>query len=211
MGIFEKSRRNALFFVALGIGQHAVAKAGDTVGENAGRNFATRQYKIADGDLFVHDLVYDAAVNALIVSAKQNEVVIVARKLCSAGLVEHLACGRKIDYVSLGGHKALLGLHLQDGGVAIVDGGRHHQHSLAATVRRVVHAAVLILGIIADVVRFYGDRAAFLRASDNAFPKHGIHKSREKRHNIKSHISPLLPRSVREWGARKWHRRGRCL
>ena len=86
----------------------------------------------------------------------------------------------------------------QDGGVAIVDGGRHHQHSLAATVRRVIHAAVLILGIIADVVRFYGDRAAFLGATDNAFPENGIHQIWEKRHNVKSHISPLLPQSARE-------------
>ena len=126
-------------------------------------------------------------------------------------MIEHLARGGKIDHTSFLRNKSFFLLHAQDGGITIVNGGRHHQHSLAAAVRSIVHATVLILGIIADVVRFYGDRAAFLGSADNAFSKNGIHKTREKCHNVKAHISPLLPQSIREWDERKWHRRDRYL
>ena len=88
LGIFQKPRGNALFLIALGIGEHTIAKASNAVGENACGDLTTREHKIADGNFLIHDFVNDAAVNALVVTAKENEVVIVACKLGGARTYE---------------------------------------------------------------------------------------------------------------------------
>ena len=74
-------------------------------------------------------------------------------------------------------------------GEAVEDRLRLHYHTEPAAVWVVVGAAVLIRGEIADVERHYADYLFALRPADYAVVERSRHEVREKRHNIKLHMS----------------------
>ena len=101
-------------------------------------------------------------------SAKQNQVVVVARQTLRTLLGQNLSRGREIDHPPPQILQSLFLLPAQNPLIAPPDGGRHHQHPLSAAVGRIVHTVVFILGIVADIVNPHRNCAVFLRAPDDA-------------------------------------------
>ena len=187
--IFEKPIGKALLLIAFGIGEHAGHEPADAICEYARRYLATRENIVADGYLLIYYLVYYPLVHTFVVPAENDEIVIARGKFSRLRLREHLALRRHI-YNSPPTAKINLGRGYRSKAVVYRDGT--HEHSLAAAVGSIVHPAVLILGIIADIVRMNLEYARLLRPADYALGEHRFYKLGEKSHYIKAHHTSSL-------------------
>ena len=79
---------------------------------------------------------------------------------------------------------------------AIVDGLCLHYHACAAAVGLIVNTAVLVFGIVTDIVRVDLNVAVFDTSADYAFAENSVAHGREQRCNINPHY--LRPQTDRE-------------
>ena len=117
-----------------------------------GGEIPAREHIVAYGYFLVNYLVDKALVHALVMAAEDNEVIVVFRKLHGFFLRKHLSLGRHIDNVPF-----FAGVYLGCSYrcIAIVYRYGAHKHTHTAAVGSIIHAAVLILGIIAYIVCVY--------------------------------------------------------
>ena len=98
MGIFKKSAVNALLLETNIIRKNALAHSRNSVCQHHCRQFAACENIVTDGNFLVHYLVDDTLVNALIVTA-DNEDIVHFRQFHNSLLVEdfsfdiYIVCG----------------------------------------------------------------------------------------------------------------------
>ena len=119
-------------------------EADDGVGDDGGGELAAGEDIVADGNLASDEVVADALVDALVVAAEDDDVVQQAEGV-GHWLREELAVGSgEDDFVVV-----TLGFQRGDAGV---DGLYLHDHSGLAAEGVVVDLAVLVGGVVAQVV-----------------------------------------------------------
>ena len=87
LGIFQKAVPVALLRKAFRIGQDPGQEPAHRVAHCHGSDLAAGEHEVAQGELFVHALVDKALVDALVVAADQDEVLIVGGQAAGLGLV----------------------------------------------------------------------------------------------------------------------------
>ena len=93
----------------------------------------------------------------------QDENILILPQLDCTLLAEGLSLWGHIDDMRFGCN------HFTHRLVAVVDWLGLHQHPLAAAVRGIIHPAVLVLGVVADVVTVYLQFSCPSCPSDDAF------------------------------------------
>lgn len=83
----------ALLLEALRVGEHPGYQPCHRVGHHHGGQLAAGEHKVADGDLLVYTLLNEPLVDALIVAAHQNQVVVIVPQAAGVGLHEGFAGG----------------------------------------------------------------------------------------------------------------------
>ena len=169
--------------------ENARNQTADRIGNAHRRQLAAGQDKVADGDLLIHAFVDEALVDALIVTADEDDVFIAVTELARLFLIENASAGgekngvyRRADLVA-------------DGAPAVEQRVTLHDGAAAAPVGIVVHLILTVCGVVADLVAVYLDQALFLRAAEDALLHHRIDRRRKERHDVKSPRS-ACPRSA---------------
>lgn len=116
----------------------------DGVGDDGGGQFAAREHVVADGDFLGDEVVADALIHALVVSAEDNDVVEHGEGVCH-GLRELLSVGRCEDDL------VVVSLLLERGDDA-VDGFDLHDHAGTSAEGIVVDASRFLDGVFSQVV-----------------------------------------------------------
>ena len=142
------------------------------------------QHKVTDGNLLVHALVDKPLVNALIMAADQNKVLL-CEQLTRFLLVKRLSLCREEHRVHmLAGTQRLM---------AQIQRLSQHDLSASAAIGRVIRLVVLVERIIADVGCLDLDNTLVLCASDDAFAHNRVDHLRKQRHNVDFHsIRPSM-------------------
>ena len=203
LGMLQQAVPMGLLHEALLVRQDAGDHAADGVTDGHGRDLAAGEDKVAQGDLLVHALVQKALVHALIMPADQDDVVPLLLQLPGYALVEGAAAG---------GHKNGVGVwvaaFLADMVPAAVERVRLHDGPPAPAIGIIVHLHLLIGGVVPDLVGHDGEETPLLGPAQDADIQHGVHRLREKGHDIKSHRWPSLPKCVPPSGLRPGPRSG---
>ncbi len=150
--VLEGVRKGALL-----VANNARDEAHDAVRHHRRRQFATRQDIVADGHFLRYQVLTNAVIHTLVVATKDDDVLL-HRECVGHGLVELLTVGRGEDYL------IVLTLRLERRN-AIVDGLALHHHARKAAKRIVVHTAVLVLRVIAEVVNVNLHKSLLLGAT----------------------------------------------
>ena len=186
LGVLQRTCPVALVSEAFLIAQHTGDKAADGIGHAHGRQFAAGEDEVTDGDLLIHALVDKPLVNALIVAADQNDVLVVVPQAAGMRLIERDAAGRHINSMDGAAH------FIADGRPAVIQGVGLHDGAVTAAVGIVVHLILLVGGIIPDLPCFNADQIPLLRPTQNALVHHIPHGIGEQSHNINPHRSASL-------------------
>ena len=125
-------------------------------------------------------MLANAIVNALVVAAEDNHVV-EHRERVGHRLVELLAVGRSED------HLVVVALRFQCRD-ASVDGLALHHHSRRAAERVVVHTAVLVGGVVAQIVQMYFHQSFLLCACKDRGVDKPVEHFGQHCDNVYSHI-----------------------
>lgn len=168
----------AVVTVAFGVTEDVGAEAGDGVGHYEGREFASGEDVIADGEGFVAEVGADPFVDALVVAADEDDVFF-GGETFGDGLGEEVTAGVGED----------------DSGVFVsreaAEGGGNEihfeDHSGASSVGRVVHSAVLIGGEIAGVGAAVVDVTGFRGAAGDAVIESPFDHFGKERHDVNAH------------------------
>ena len=186
LGILQKAVPVGFLLEALRVRQYAGHHAAHGVRHSHGGDLAAGEDKIAHGDLLVHAFVDEPLVDALVVAADQDQVVIMLLQFPGHGLGEGTAAGGHEN-----GPSGTVGLH--DMGPAAVQGVRLHDGTPAAAVRVIVHLHLLVGGVGADLMAADGDVAPLLGPAQDADVQHGVHRVGEQCHNVNVHHWPSPP------------------
>ena len=135
----------AFIFIAGGIGQNPRHQAAHCVGHRHGGNLPPGEHKVPQGDLLIHIAVDESLVNALIVAAHQNQVLMVTGQPFGVCLGEGLAAGGQVD----GASRAV---GVSDMLPALIERVGLHHSTAAAAVGVVVHLALLVEGVVPNLV-----------------------------------------------------------
>ncbi len=107
--------------------------------------------------------------------------VIIFQKLNCLFLREHRTLRRHINHVGL------FAQILTEGFITIVNGLCLHNHTRAAAVGCIVHPAVLIKGILADIAAIDFNKSLFPCPAEYAFAYNGFAHLGKEGHNINPH------------------------
>ena len=140
------------------IGQGAGDEADDRIGEKGRRNLAAADDEVADGDLAGHEVLADTFVDAFVVAAEEDEVLLEG-KLVGDGLGEGLTVGGEVDDLVVGALGGELLYHFEDG-------LHHHDHAGIAAIAVVVDRLAGAETVFADVVDADVDEAFLDGAAD---------------------------------------------
>ena len=186
LGILQQAVPMAFIFIAGGIGQNPRHQAAHCVGHRHGGNLPPGEHKVPQGDLLIHIAVDESLVNALIVAAHQNQVLMVTGQPFGVCLGEGLAAGGQVD----GASRAV---GVSDMLPALIERVGLHHSTAAAAVGRIVRLMVLVERIIADIRRLDLDKALVLCAPDDAFAHDRVDHLGKQRHNVDFHsIRPSI-------------------
>ena len=199
LGVFQQAVPVGFLLEALRVRQNAGDHAAHRIRHRHGRDLAAGEDEVAHGDLLVHALVDKPLVDALIVAADKNEVVVVLFQFPGDRLVEGAAAGGHENSAA-----GAVGLH--DVGPAAVQRVRLHDGAPASAVRVVVHLHLLIGGVLPNLVRADGDVSSFNGPAQDADVEHGVHRVGEQSHNVNVHPSPSLPRHGPPCGSHRYPR-----
>ena len=169
---------------ALLIANHARHHSHDGVGHHGSSQLATRHHIVANRYLACDEVLANAVVDALVVSAEDDDVLH-HRQLVGHMLVELLAVGRS-EY-----HLVVVALSLQ-GRDAAVDGLALHHHSGKSAIGVVVHAAPLVERVVAQIVQMYFGQAFLFRTCQNRLVDESLNHLWQHGDNVYSHSSVFL-------------------
>ena len=165
---------------ALLVREHARHETHHGIGHHGCCQLAAREHKVADRHFLRDEVLADAIVDALVVSAEDNHVV-EHRERVGHRLVELLAVGRGED------HLVVVALRFQRRD-ASVDGLALHHHSRRAAERVVVHTAVLVGGVVAQIVQMYFHQSFLLCACKDRGVDKPVEHFGQHCDNVYSHI-----------------------
>ena len=193
LGVLQEAVPVALLGVAALLRQYAGHHAAQTIGNRHGGDLAACQHKVAQGQLFIHALVKEALIHALIVTADENKAVILGFQFLCHLLIEGTTAGGHIDGVDA------LPCLVTDMLPAAVEGiGLHHRAATAA-VGVVVHLHLLVGGIVADLMGHHFHIASLLCPTDDGLTHHGLDGIGKEGHNVNSHGCPVPSSYRRGW------------
>ena len=175
------------------MGENAGDEAAHSVCHRHGGDLSAGEDKISQGDLLVHIPVNEPLINALVVAAHQNQVIVLPGQTAGVLLGEGLAAGGEIDGVG-----AALAL-LADVVPALVEGVCLENGPLAAAIGVIIHLLLLVFGVVPNLMGENADVVPFLGTAQNGLAEHVPHGVREQGHNINvihaSHI-PSMRRTL---------------
>ena len=187
--VFQQTVPVALVGEADLVCQYTGDHAADGVRHRHRRKLAAGQHKIAERDLLVDAGIDKPLVDALVVAAGQNKMIIVADELARLFLRKPLTLCAHQDGVDM--------LSARDRLMTAIERIGLHDHALAAAVGGVIHTVVLVGGVVADVDRIDAHQTGGLRASDDALRHHAVDQFGKQRENINCHHRPAVPRWCR--------------
>ncbi len=172
---------------ALGHGTRGVShrtgqEAGHRLDDQARRDLAAVQHHVAHAQLPVDEVLAHTVVDALVSSAQQAEpgVRTAPAEVCQFVrqlLVEALAT--RAEQVQRARR------------IGCLDGGEDrfwlHHHPRAATERRVVHRAVDVVGVLAQIVQPEVEQAVGAALAEQALPAEVVDEAREDREHVDPH------------------------
>ncbi len=188
LGVLQQTVPVALVLVAGGLGQYAGHHPAHRVRHRHGWNFPAGEDEVPHGDLLVHALLQKTLVHALVVSADQNEVVVVRQQLPGLGLAEGGPAGGEIDGAGL--PRAEVGPDIRPAAVQRV---RLHDGPPASAVGVVVHLFLLVDGEVPDLVGPDADEPPLLGPAQDGLVHHIPHRIGEQGHDVNSHGFPGPP------------------
>ena len=168
------------------LGENPRAQPAHRICDDQRSQLAAGEHIVAQRNLLVHYLVQHPLVYPFIMPTEDKNMLILPQ-LQRLLLAEGLPFGRHIDDVRAGfGH----GAHRLE---AIIDRHGLHQHPLAPAVGGVIHPAVLVLGVVADVVAVDFQLAGLSGPADDALPQHRLAHLGEEGGNINPHRQTAPP------------------
>ena len=170
LGVLQQAVPVALVLVAGGLRQHARHHPAHRVRHRHGGELPAGEDEVPHGDLLVHALLQEALVHPLVVSADQNEVVVVRQQLPGLGLAEGSPAGGEIDGPGL--PRAEVGPDIRPAAVQRV---RLHDGPPTPAVGVVVHLHLLVGGVLPNLVGPDGDVSPLLGPAQDADVQHGVH------------------------------------
>ena len=176
----------ALILEALRVCQHPRHHAAHGIRHSHGRDFPAGEHKISQGDFLVHALINKALVDALIVTADQNQIVHFAQAN-GIGLLKCMAAGGEIHGV----HRPCC--LVADGFPAAIDGVRLHNGPPAAAVGVVIHLVLLVGCVVPNLVGLNPNEPPFLSPAQDALRQHIPQRVRKQGQNINPHRFPCPP------------------
>ena len=130
-------------------------------------------------EFFIDTFFNKTLVNALIVPADKNKMVIVTAETLGCLLGEGFPLRRKIDHTCFPVRCALQN-RIQTGFERL----SHHHTAPATAIRIVIYLALFVLGIIADLDTVYFEDSFLCCPAENALMEDGRDGVREERQNI---------------------------
>src|SRR5581483_4965702 len=157
VGVLEQALAKGLVLGRLLVAHHARDQSGHGLDDHEGGRLTTGEHVIADRQLVVHEVLAHAFVHALIAPAQQREPV-AGRQRRRHGLIEPAPARTEQEERTL----RIDGLHRREDRL-----GREH-HPGAAAERRVVHRAVAVGRVIAQIMNANVEDATFPRLAEQA-------------------------------------------
>ena len=193
LGVFQHAVPVALVLKTGVMGENPGDEAAHSVCHRHGGDLTAGEDKIPQGDLLVHIRVNEPLINALVVAAHQNQVIVLPGQTAGVLLGEGLAAGGEVDGVG-----AALAL-LADVVPALVEGVCLENGPLAAAIGVIIHLLLLVFGVVPNLMGEDADVVPFLGTAQNGLAEHVPHGVREQGHNINvihaSHI-PSMRRTL---------------
>ena len=180
LGILQQTVEMALVLKTLGICQDTGNHAADGVSHCHGSDLAAGEDEVTQGDLLIHALVDKTLVDALVMTADNDDIFHLAQA-DSIFLLEGMTAGGHID----GMHRA--GSLIADGLPAAVQRIRGHHSAPAAAVGIIVGLVLLVGSVVPDLMGLNADDSPVLGPAQNALGEHIAQGLREQGHNINSH------------------------
>ena len=154
-------------------------KTAHRVGDCHGGKLAAGENEISHGDLLIHTFLNEPLVDAFIMTAHEDQMVIIGLESAGFLLRERRACRGEEN-----------GMHpfpclIADMLPAIVKRLHLHNAASSAAVGIIVHLTLLVGGIIPDLVAADLQMTAALGTAKNAFPQNCLHGIREQGHDVK--------------------------
>ena len=179
-GWFQKVVLKRVGQRTLYVANHAGDDADDAVCHNCGSQFSACKDIVADAHLLRDEVFADAVVDAFVVAANDDDI------LLQAQVVRH----RLVELLAVGGseyHLVIMSLSLQRRDTRIQRLTLYHHTGLAA-VGIVIDAAPFVGGIVAQIMDVYLCQALTLGTSQNACRDKALKHLRQYGYNIYSHF-----------------------
>ena len=178
---FEEALRERVLSGGIFVAEDAWNEAGHGIDEYGGGDCAIGQNVIANGDLFVNEMVDDSLIDAFIMAAQQDEVASRGGEAGGYGVAETATGGGEIEDARWGGDFGFDGLDGSEDGFAF------HDHPLAAAVRGIVGGGVFVRGPVAQVVDADIQQAFFAGALEHALAEGAFADGGEESQDVDAH------------------------
>ena len=166
------------------IGNHSRNDADNRIGNHRCRQLAARQHIVADTDFLRDEMLANAVVDALEVSAQNNQVLR-QRQRVGHLLVELLAVGRREN------HLVVMTFRLQCRDTPVNRLNLHH-HAGTSPERIIVHLTVTVVRIIAQVMNVNLGNSFLLSTAHDGVIEESFNHFRQYGYNVYSHLSAIV-------------------
>ena len=178
--ILQHAIEMAFVFKAFRVCQNTGHHTANCIRHCHGSNFAAGQHKVTQGNLFINALIDETLIDALIMTADQNQIFHLAQTngIC---LPKGMTARRQINGV----HRATC--FVADSLPASIQWVRCHDSTTSAAVGIVVHLILLVGSVVTNLMGFNADESTLLSTAENTLRQNITQRLRKKRQNINSH------------------------
>jgi len=177
LGFFEQpGLSEALGSRAVGVSHGPGNQPSDGFDHEARGHFASRQHDVSHADLAVHEMLDDPMIDPLVPSAQEAETL-TARQLGGHRLIEATTTGRQQK------QRAGCGGGLYRGEDRL---GTHHHPGTAAE-WRIVHGAVHVGGVLAQIVTTQIEQTVVAGLAEQTLAADGVDQSGEDGEDVDAH------------------------
>jgi len=157
--VFEQCFGKALIHCRGRIAKHARTQTHDGIEHDEGSGLTTCQHIIANRKFLVDEMLTNAFINTFVTTTDEHQVVMTGQ-VTSDGLGKRLTLRREQN--TMGATMVAL-----DGFDRTNDRAWFHDHARTTTIRRVIGAAMAVVGMIADIVNANLKRACLTCSMNN--------------------------------------------
>ena len=190
--ILKQVVRKRLFLRRLLVAEHARYQPSHSIDKSHCRDLATTEYIVAYGYLKRGQLGSNPFVETFVMTGDKQEPFTACQRARHA-LIKPPALRTEQNYFI---DRSALAADIFNG---VKDGATHHHHARAATVWPIIHATMLVLGVIANVGEHNLDQPLVLRPLDDRCTEHGAAHLRKQSQYVYSHRTPLGLPQRRVW------------